>query len=251
MKRMGLGMKFVIYKCVNNSDQNCIENEFETQEREIQSYLDNHAPEDYHVIDGFTDLQNSHRPELEKAVIQALHSGATLLVARADCLMMKASFLARQHGLGNLTVKIAQNPNVVAPPRPAAKAAIPRGHNASHKTPSNSHADHSDRPTGYLSLPLKSTVETAPSSTGELDIWSLLQGYRKKTPSTRTSERATPCAVDNSGSGSRPRLKKDNSNTGQMKTEWAATTPVPSHSNAVQFSFGHSMDRLASHALHS
>jgi len=238
-QQMGVGMKFVIYKWVKKSSPNSVENELETQEREIQSYLDNFAPEDYQVIDGFTDLHNSHRPELEKAVIQSLHSGATLLVAHADCLDMKVSFLAKQSGLGNLTVKIAQKPNVGVRPRPIAKAAIPH---ASHQAPSNTHADQSDRPTSDMSLPLKSIADTVMPSTGAPDVWSLLHLYRKKTPSTPKSQQPTSFAAYGSESSCNPCHKTSKSNSVGLKAERKAIDPVRSQAVLVQVSIGHWMD---------
>lgn len=247
---MRLGMKFVIYKRVSTSDPHDRESDLEKQEWEIQSYLDTHAPEDYQVIDGFTDLHDTYRPEIKKAIIRAQQSGATLLVARADCLDVTDSFLARQLSAGNLMVKIAQRPNVVVRPRLTARAGMQHGQDAPHPALSDVQDDRSHRPKSGTSIPLKnteqSTAETAPSGIGAPDIWSLIDVYRKKTSATQTSERATPISPNESVDEHSPCLKAGNSNTVQLKPEEAAIGPVHSRTDAVKFSVGHWMDQAAS-----
>ena len=50
-------MKFIIHRQAVGTDAQQMRLSLEAQDREIQSYLAHHAPEDYQLIGDFTDVQ--------------------------------------------------------------------------------------------------------------------------------------------------------------------------------------------------
>ena len=89
--------QFITYTRVSTKRQGDSGLGLEAQERDIKLYLENYATVPHEVIGSFCAVEsgsNADRPELNKAIEQAKHTGATLLVAKLDRLSRSVAFIA-------------------------------------------------------------------------------------------------------------------------------------------------------------
>lgn len=106
--------QFVIYTRVSTRKQGQSGLGLEAQERDISLYLDNYATVPYEVLDQFCDIESgkhADRPELQKAILVAKQSGATLLVSKLDRLSRSVAFIAKLMEDKKLDFAVASMPN--------------------------------------------------------------------------------------------------------------------------------------------
>jgi len=106
-------MKFVIYYRVSTKTQGASGLGLSAQERDVQVYLENYAPEGYEVVAEITEVESgkeNQRPELSQAIEICKREQAVLLVSKLDRLSRRVSFIATLMEDRKLEFKVASMP---------------------------------------------------------------------------------------------------------------------------------------------
>lgn len=106
--------QYVIYTRVSTEDQGKSGLGLESQERDINVFLEKFSDVPFEILERFQDIQSGgedNRRELDKALAMVRRTGAELLVAKLDRLSRKVSYIATLMDDKKVKLRVACMPN--------------------------------------------------------------------------------------------------------------------------------------------